>query len=289
MRGRTYRFQCNSCKVGMQRIGHFVRKSDGRRVQRFRCPACRLGRSDGSDHPCYRQNKRHLNLTIKGLLASSVSQRRIALVLGISRLTVARKFEFLASQAALNHQKFLESFTDKPIKEIFLDEMEDRVHTKCKPVAIALIVTKNRKILNSHVSRIRPKNRNLYAISKKKYPAWTNNSREGFRTLLKQSVPYLSSDVTIRSDQKQMYRDEIEKILPDSTHKRYKSRRAVVAGHGELKEGGRDPLFELNHTCAMLRANINRLVRRTWSTSKKSESLLKHIQIYADFHNTVLT
>jgi len=289
MTARFYRFQCSSCKVGMQKIGQFVRKSDGRRVQRFRCPCCGVARSDGSDHPCYRQNKRHLNSTIRALLSSSVSQRRIALVLGISRRTVARKFEFLAKYAEIRHENFLKKFVNEPIKEIFLDEMEDRVHTKCKPVAIALIVTKDRKILNCQVSRIRPKNRNLHLISKKKYPKWTNNSREGFRNLLTRTAPLVSPDVTIRSDQKQMYHDEIERILPEAQHKRYKSRKAVIAGHGELKVGGRDPLFELNHTCAMLRANINRLVRRTWSTSKKTESLLKHIYIYADFHNSVLT
>jgi hypothetical protein len=38
----------------------------------------------------------------------------------------------------------------------------------------------------------------------------------------------------------------------------------------------------------MLRANINRLFRRTWCTTKKPECLRQHIAVYVEFHNTVL-
>lgn len=72
-------------------------------------------------------------------------------------------------------------------------------------------------------------------------------------------------------------------------HKRVKGRRGCVVGQGELKRGGRDPLFALNHTAAMLRANVNRLFRRTWCTTKRMDRLKAHLMIYIDFHNTVLT
>lgn len=49
-----------------------------------------------------------------------------------------------------------------------------------------------------------------------------------------------------------------------------------------------DPLFSLNHTCAMLRANINRLFRRTWCTTKVPENLGAHIAMYAYYHNLIL-
>jgi hypothetical protein len=38
----------------------------------------------------------------------------------------------------------------------------------------------------------------------------------------------------------------------------------------------------------MLRANINRLFRRTWCTTKKPERLEQHLAVYMDFHNRVL-
>ena len=38
----------------------------------------------------------------------------------------------------------------------------------------------------------------------------------------------------------------------------------------------------------MLRANVNRLIRRTWCTSKRIDRLVDHLTLYADFHNRVL-
>jgi len=52
-----------------------------------------------------------------------------------------------------------------------------------------------------------------------------------------------------------------------------KGRRECVVGQGELKGGGFDPLFSLNHTCAMIRAHVSRLFRRTWNTQSESTGL----------------
>ena len=58
---------------------------------------------------------------------------------------------------------------------------------------------------------------------------------------------------------------------------------------GELKDHSFDPLFAINHTFAMLRANIARLVRRSWVTTKKASRLEQFLQIYMAFHNLELT
>jgi len=65
--------------------------------------------------------------------------------------------------------------------------------------------------------------------------------------------------------------------------------RGCVAGQGELKKIGFDPLFSLNHTYAMMRANINRLFRRTWNTTKDPRKLRDHIDLYVWYHNSELT
>ena len=39
----------------------------------------------------------------------------------------------------------------------------------------------------------------------------------------------------------------------------------------------------------MLRANISRLIRKTWATTKRADRLAAHIAIYAWYHNEVLT
>jgi hypothetical protein len=55
-----------------------------------------------------------------------------------------------------------------------------------------------------------------------------------------------------------------------------------------LKKVGFDPLFSLNHTAAMIRANVNQLARRTWCTTKRPENLLARLYTYLHFHNTQL-
>jgi sugar phosphate permease len=65
--------------------------------------------------------------------------------------------------------------------------------------------------------------------------------------------------------------------------------RGSSTGQGELKKIKFDPLFSLNHTCAMLRANVSRLFRKTWCTTKRPDQLRAHLMIYAEYHNSQLS
>jgi len=48
-----------------------------------------------------------------------------------------------------------------------------------------------------------------------------------------------------------------------------------------------DPMFAINQRCASLRADVNRLIRRSWCTTKKSNHLHKHLMIYSCYNNGV--
>jgi hypothetical protein len=39
----------------------------------------------------------------------------------------------------------------------------------------------------------------------------------------------------------------------------------------------------------MLRANMNRLFRKTWCTTKTPAGLIDHLSLYVGYHNRVLT
>ena len=64
--------------------------------------------------------------------------------------------------------------------------------------------------------------------------------------------------------------------------------RGSLTAQGELKRTGYDPLFNINHTLAMVRDNIKRLARKTWCTTKRADALDDVIAIYIHFHNTTL-
>ena len=45
----------------------------------------------------------------------------------------------------------------------------------------------------------------------------------------------------------------------------------------------------MNDTLAMFRANINRLIRKTWGTTKDPERLMDHLAIVVSMQHTILT
>ena len=92
----------------------------------------------------------------------------------------------------------------------------------------------------------------------------------------------------IISDESPHYPKKVKQYFPNFEYTRFKGRRGCIVGQGELKEGGKDPLFSLNHTYAMIRDNIKRLTRRTWCTTKKLANLDYMLHIYAFFHNQLV-
>ncbi len=268
------------------RSGVFFRASDQKMIQRYHCKACRKSFSEARFSPCFRQKKRQYNQTLFKVLASGFSQRRAALTLNLNRKTVVRKFLFLGMISenllkSLNHQY------DR-VSEMQFDDLETFEHTKCKPLSVTLAVEAgSRRILGFRVSRM-PAKGLLAAISRKKYGLRSDERSKGRKELFQEIAPYLSEDVIIKSDQNPHYAADVEKYLKPKKHFTYKGRKGCVTGQGELKAGGFDPLFSLNHSFAMLRANINRLFRRTWNTTKIPQRLGYHIAIYAIYHNLVL-
>ena len=270
------------------RNGTFKRKSDNKSVRRFTCKKCGRHFSQATFSPCFGQKKRRLNPRIFELYCSGVSLRRMAKVLRINRKTVVRKFRFLADEAQKKEREKLRDFLQFPIADFQFDDMETFESSKLKPLSITLAVqTKTRRILGFSVSPLAPKGL-LVAKAKKKYGQRKGKRKLGRQKLLKNLAPYVCTYATIRTDEDPHYKGCVKKFFPKATHKTTKGQRGCVVGQGELKGGGFDPIFSLNHTAAMLRANMNRLFRRTWCTTKDPDRLSDHIWLYMHYHNEKL-
>ncbi len=263
--------------------GRYQRLSDGARVLRFRCLNCRRTFSEASYDVCFAQKKRHVNQPLWMLLVSGISLRRVSKILRISRTTSARKLLFLGRVAK---RELKESLLHKAKLEcVEFDDMETFEHSKCKPLSISLAVESGtRRILGFEVSQM-PANGPLAKIAKQRYGRRPDQRLIGRKRLLRFVRKLSKRNVVIKSDENPHYPPLIRGIFPRGEHLRYKGRRGCVVGQGELKRGGFDPLFSLNHTAAMFRANVNRLFRRTWCTTKKRESLAAHLALYAIYHN----
>src|SRR5690606_18241397 len=109
----------------------------------------------------------------------------------------------------------------------------------------------------------------------------------GWERMFREVQLKCASDAVFKSDENPHYPSALRKVFPKNHHERFKGRRGCVVGQGELKAGEFDPLFSLNHTCAMLRDNLKTLARKTWCTVKKIASFNALLKMYAWYHNHV--
>jgi transposase-like protein len=267
-------------------FGHFVRRCDQKRLQRFRCLECKRTFSEASFSACHYQKKRHLNGNIFELLVSGLSQRRLARILRVNRKTIVRKFLFLGAHS---QELLLKTNKDQPkVTKVQFDDLETFEHSKCKPLSVTMAVEEDtRRILGFRVSRM-PAKGHLAAISRKKYGPRKDARPLARKELFTELKDLVHEDAIFKSDMNPHYGPDLKRHFPQSKHIAYKGQRGCVVGQGELKAGGFDPIFSLNHSFAMTRANVNRLFRRTWCTTKLPERLALHFAMYALYHNLIL-
>lgn len=213
-----------------------------------------------------------------------MSQRRMAKVLLVNQKTIVRKFTLLG-QICLRDLKQQKHLPQRKINAFCFDDMETFEHTKMKPLSITLAVEdRSRFILDFRISSMKAKGY-LSEKARKKYGHRVDTRKQNLADLLTSLRAITADSVIIKSDMSPHYCIPVKTYFPQSTHQVFKGRRGCVIGQGELKAIGFDPLFSLNHTAAMLRANLNRLFRRTWNTTKKEICLSYHIAIYIFYHN----
>jgi hypothetical protein len=227
-----------------------------------------------------------LNSQIYQLLASGISQRRLAIFLNTNRKTIVRKFLFVGPIADWVLKEDLKNHP--PATEVEFDDLETFEHSKLKPLSVISVVESgSRRILGFKVARM-PAKGLLVKRSLKKYGPRVDERKVKRRRLFTELQDFIAPTAVMKSDESPHYPKDVRRYFPKALHKVYKGRRGCVVGQGELKGGGFDPIFSLNHSYAMSRANINRLFRRTWNTTKKPEHLTLHLAIYVLFHNRYL-
>lgn len=280
---------CNTYPKSGQiiRYGSYYRTSDRKKIPRYKCAHCGLHFSQATSRPEYRQKKRQLNHEILRLYVSGVSQNRIAKLLKTKQRTVADKIQFLGLKARLFNFRHRRTIKEK-VKCVQFDDLETFEHTKLKPISITLAVEKDsRYILGFEVARM-PAKGLLAKRSRKKYGYRKDERKEARERLFRRIKPVIWEGAEFLSDQNPHYPSSVKKYFPKATHSTVKGQRGAVTGQAELKKIKWDPLFSLNHTCAMFRANVNRLFRKTWCTTKKIQPLIDHLELYAYYHNQKL-
>lgn len=268
--------------------GTYVRRCDGRLVQRFRCASCKLTFSDQTFRLDYRFRKPQLDKVVFESFVSKVSHRQIARVLRTRRPTVERRLRRFGEHARAFQQVLLEGkrFTGS----FSLDEAESfETDRRLMPVTLPVLIERDSRFLVHHaVGTLPARKASSPALVKRRQElvAKHGQRRNGSRAAVRACFELLArhtdekSRVEVLTDLKASYPGILREVF---------GKRPVVHGRTSSKEkrDSKNPLFAINHTLAMLRDGVSRLVRRTWCHAKLRERLLLHVWIYAAWRNFV--
>ncbi len=219
-----------------------------------------------------------LNPIFARLLSEGNSIRGISRILGLTYYNAYKKFLWFKNLVQ-EHQKSL-SFS---ANEIQFDEMESIHHTKCKPLSLILFTNEKYQLLSAKVAEIPAKGR-LAEFSRKKYGFRKNEREQKLNEAFTEVSRHLiNTPVLIKSDAHPVYRKIVEFYFPECLYKQFprkgKKEKLRERMHEKKYKKSFDPIFVINHKCAILRDRIKRLVRRSWCTTKKVENLQLHLDL----------
>lgn len=261
--------------------GYFKTKHNGQPVPRYECKICKKCFSSHSLLPNKGHKKPKLNLAVFRLYVSGMTQRRIALVLGVNRKTVASKFLYLARQSRTIHDELIKT-TKMLTTHVQFDEMETHEHTSYKPLSIALAVrSKTGEILEARVSEMAYHGKTeKRAFNKYGYrPDMRHVAREDVLRVLN-SVMYIGGSIV--TDGHPAYMSAMKQFAPNCMHVPVNN---ASKGISKVRRNTNDALWRVNHVSAKIRNDLSRMSRKTWTTTKKMWALQAHLDLYIAFNN----
>jgi transposase-like protein len=272
-----------------RRAGSYRRACDQRHVERFVCRACQRRFSSQTFRLDYRFRKPQVDGWILRCFVSKVTHRQTARILKINRKTVQRRLLRFGPALLDFHREHLDrALRSGGIRGSFsLDELETFEGSRrlCPVTVPVLIDRRTFFVVWSETAQMAARGRLGAREQAKKlererlHGVRRSGAREAISACLdalrKVHAPGL---VEVITDQKGVYRAEIRR--------RFQGRiGAHVTESSKRARNRSNPLFAINHTFAMLRDQVSRLVRRSWGASKKREALRIHLWIWTAWRN----
>jgi transposase-like protein len=274
-----------------ERKGFYHRKCDGQDVQRFQCLACGRWFSEQTFKLNYRLKRPELDARVFDDLVSKVTQRQSARTLGCNRKAIALRLRLFGVHCrAFHRQRLAEALAHKQLHGRYqLDEAETFEHNRrLAPVTAPVLIEAHsyfivhaatgdlpaRKPLSPlnqlklqlrELERGKRKNESRFAVKR----CWSKLDQ------LTRSAP----EVLVSTDRKTMYASGLKgRFGGRLRHRRVSSKEP---------RGYDNPLFPINHTLAMWRDGLSRMVRRNWATTKIARELRHHLWVWTAWRNYV--
>ena len=273
------------------RRGTFKRACDNRVVQHFHCRHCHKTFSEQSFRLDYRLKRPGLHYVLMRDFVSKTSHRQSARTLGCARKTVHHRLQLIGTHCREFHELVLERARDAGVRgwRFLLDELETHEERRrLQPVTVPVIVEHpSHFVVGTSVGtlpargNLRPAERQRKAELELERGRRLNQSREAVREAL-QSLVLLQGGgfpTRVESDSKSSYPGLVRATLGGA---------ASLRRHSSTARRDRaNPLFPINHTLAMMRDGVSRLVRRNWGASKRRERRRDHLWIWIAWRNYV--
>jgi transposase-like protein len=275
-----------------KRRGYYLRKCDGRNVQRYQCLTCQRAFSQQTFRTDYRWHLPGLHFRVFEGLVSKTSLRQMARILGVRRTTVERRFVRLGLQAKTFHMAMLERSSKRGgINGIFqLDEQETfEKDRRLRPITLSVLIERSSYFVVHGKAAPLASRGNLSNFKKQQRACLEKNEgrrKSGSKEAVLSCFCALRQahrngvGIDLQTDKKSSYNRLFKKAVGDqfASHQTVSSR--APRGYGSL-------LFPINHTLAMMRDGISRLVRRSWCASKLRSKLELHFWVWAVYRNYI--
>lgn len=275
-----------------QRDGSYRRATDGRSVARFRCRICKRRFSSQSFRLDYRLKLPRLNVPILGLFASKVTHRQTARILRIDRKTVHHRLRLFGTAMKRWHEGVLGRARNRGGMQgsFSLDELETyEQDRRLQPVTVPVLIHRaTRFIVHFETADLPARGRLSVRDQARKLAREKSNGRRhsGSSRVVDACFSALAS-VHAESEPVQLVMDR-KRTYPPLVRKHFKDRCSIlIREHSKSPRNTVNPLFPINHTLAMMRDQVSRLVRRSWAASKLQAELRHHLWIFAAWRNFV--
>ena len=272
--------------------GKYFRKCDGRWVRRFSCKVCERRFSTQTFKTDYRWKKPRLHYRLFDLFISKVTMRQMARIHGVRRPTVERRLRRMGMVCREFHALALAQAKRRGgiVGTFQLDELETyETDRRLSPVTMPVLIERHSYfVVHGETAPMAARGNLTTSLRKKKelrdkrFGKRRSGSRNAVVNTLRRLKEVHSSEaaMSLESDRKHSYRTEFKRIAGSqfACHIRISSKK--------LRDKSNE-LFPINHTLAMMRDNISRLVRRTWAASKIRQRLDLHFWMWVCYRNYV--
>lgn len=268
--------------------GTYARRCDGRIVQRFRCSRCKLGFSEQTFRLDYGLRRPELDRPIYEAFVSKVTHRQAARILNTKRRTVERRIARYGDHGRLLHALLI---AGKRVTGSFsLDEAETfETDRRLQPLTVPVLIERDsRFVLDVETAPLAARNVTSPALIARKqaYEKLHDRRRGGSRAAVKRCFAVLRA-LAVEEGTLEVVTDK-KKTYPAILREVFGARKlAHSTTSSKAVRDCKNPLFAINHTLAMLRDGVSRVVRRTWAHAKTSARLDQHLWIYVAWRNYV--